>query len=281
VKKRGLALGIATAGVGLGGVALPPLAAHLIPSFGWHTAFLILGLIGLAVCVPCSWLIKRDPQEMGISPLGGEGTAPGNKSEGATGLSLGEALRTRTMWLIYLILFFYLLSYFTIIGHLVRHMEDMNIAPMSSSLVLSFIGGFGIIGRIGMGSIAEKISPKLSLGIIALVMGLMMLWLIWSGKLWMFYLFGIIYGFFYGGITPLLIMAIAEFFGLRYLGALSGTTAIAVAVGAVAGPIIAGHIFDITQSYNLAFLITAIGLFLATLCALFLKSEVKEPGSCS
>jgi len=76
--------------------------------------------------------------------------------------------------------------------------------------------------------------------------------------LWMLYLFAVIFGFGYGGIAPLQSPLIAELFGLNSHGVILGVTEFGVALGETIGPVAAGHIFDITGSYNLAFLASGV-----------------------
>jgi len=76
-------------------------------------------------------------------------------------------------------------------------------------------------------------------------------------ELWMLYLFAVIFGFGYGGMAALASPVVAELFGLSSLGVILGVTSICVESASAIGPVVAGHIFDITGSYSLAFLIYA------------------------
>jgi MFS family permease len=79
------------------------------------------------------------------------------------------------------------------------------------------------------------------------------LWLQLAGELWMLCLFAVVYGFAHGGLFTVISPIVAEYFGLRSHGALFGIVFFSSMVGGAIGPVIAGHIFDITGSYNLAF----------------------------
>lgn len=69
-KNRGLALGIAGSGIGLGIVAIAPFATYLISSFGWRKAYLIMGLIAWLIIIPLSRLLRKNPYGIGAEPNG-------------------------------------------------------------------------------------------------------------------------------------------------------------------------------------------------------------------
>jgi len=98
---------------------------------------------------------------------------------------------------------------------------------------------------------------------------LALVWLLFVGEIWTFYLFAVITGFAIGGYMPLEILIVAELFGLKSLGMIYGTIAIFSAIGMTLGPIVAGTIFDMTGNYDWAFLICiilgALAIFLSLL----------------
>ena len=87
----------------------------------------------------------------------------------------------------------------------------------------------------------------------------------------MFYLFAIVFGFAYGGKTPLISLISAELFGLGSHGIILGMVSFITTAGCATGPLVAGHIFDVTGSYQAAFLICAIISIIATTLAISLK----------
>ncbi len=87
----------------------------------------------------------------------------------------------------------------------------------------------------------------------------------------MFYLFAVIFGFAYGGYAALVSLSVAEFFGLASLGVILGTIILGISIGAATGPVLAGRIFDITGSYQQAFLVCAALSMIAIVLALLLR----------
>jgi len=105
-KRRGLAIGIATSGVGIGTIIMTPVATHLISSYGWRTSYLIMALIAFLVIIPSAQLLlRRAPSETADLPEDerAELTGPGSEEEprpvAPKALSLLEATRTRNLWL--------------------------------------------------------------------------------------------------------------------------------------------------------------------------------------
>ena len=99
-----------------------------------------------------------------------------------------------------------------------------------------------------------------------------MLWLIKATSVWMLYLFAAIWGFGYGGWAPLMPALTAELFGLRQMGSILGMVSVSFGIGGIAGPAIAGYIFTATSSYSTAWLIGAVGMFLAAMILPLLKA---------
>jgi len=280
-KKRGLALGIATAGMGLGTLILAPFTSYLISNFSWRMAYLILGLIAWLVVIPLSRLLKKDPYEIGALPDGAragetEIEKPGREDKTQhAGLSLLQASKTKNFWLFGAIWLLYAFCYFLVLTHIVRHAIDIGVSPMEAAGILSLIGGSSIAGRLLMGWASDKIGIKPTVIFCAILIAGTMLWLIWIQDLWMLYLFGIVCGFSFGGLDPPVTAVIGDTFGLRSIGVILGTLNVAWGIGGALGPAVGGLIFDVSKSYSFAFLTGA----LAMLTLALLMSLVKRATS--
>jgi len=175
-KQRGLALGIAGSGVGLGMIIMPPLATYLIINFGWRMAYLYIGMIALVIVIPLSLFIKHkrsesstpsdsktDAKETGIK------TAVIDKPEQlSASLSLMEAAKTKSFWLILFIWIFFASSSLLILTHLVPHITDIGFSEIQAATIASIIGGISILGRILMGIMSDKIGRKMTVVICSL-----------------------------------------------------------------------------------------------------------------
>ena len=98
-----------------------------------------------------------------------------------------------------------------------------------------------------------------------------LLWLTVARELWMFVLFGVVFGFSYGSIIALQSLLTVKLFGLSSLGVILGSVSFIYTVGGAVGPFLAGYIFDITNSYNLAFIICVAASIIAVILTLVLK----------
>jgi len=268
-KRRGLMTGIVGAGVGTGTMIVPPVTSWLISGYGWRTAFIVIGIIALLSLILAAQFLKRDPSRIGQLPYGENEVKPENLISEARGASFREAIHTKQFQMIWAIYFLLGTCVHTIMVHIVPHATDLGISAMIAANILAVVGGLSIVGRVGMGIISDRVGRKLSLVIGFILLVVALLWLPLARELWMLYLFAIIFGFSYGGLITLESPVVAELFGLRAHGVILGALVFGATTGGAIGPILAGHIFDIANSYYLAFMACAglsiTGLIVASL----------------
>ena len=168
-----------------------------------------------------------------------------------------------------------------ILVHLASHAVDIGIPAIVAASVLSVTAATSILGRFTMGLISDKIGARLSLTTCLTAVLLAQIWLLFAKEIWMFYVFAVIFGFAYGGVISLQNLVTAELFGLKSLGIILATLLVFAMTGGALGPLLAGTIFDITGSYNLALRITvALGTLAIILSLLLLHSrEVWSPAT--
>ncbi|MFC2020104.1 MFS transporter [Chloroflexota bacterium] len=268
VKKRGLAMGIASCGAGLGTVVMAPLATQLITNFGWRMSYVVLGIIAGVVIISLAALVKRDPRQVGALPDGALSSADrvvANEESRIqpVGLSFVEAIRTGSFWLFCFTRLAHSFSLHLILVHLVPHITDMGFSRMQAATVFSLMGGISILGRLAMGRVADSIGKRKAAIITVLPQVGAFIGLIWARELGMLYLFAVVYGFAYGGLDPTATALASETFGLRRIGAILGSIAVSWGLGAAFGPALGGYIYDATGSYSPAFLIAGIAMALA------------------
>lgn len=271
IERRGLALGIVSCGVGIGMMVMPPVVAYLISSYGWHTAYCIIGVVAFFIMIPCALLVKNPPGEAAASLNGG------GLENRAGGLSLVQAAKTRNFWLLIFALLSFSTCFFSINTHIVPHALDLGIGSMQAALVLSYIGGGSILGRIILGRISDSVGRKQAFLICALLLVGTMLWFTKSSDLWMLYMCAAVFGFSFGGTAPVNAALIGENFGARHMGLIMAVIDIGWEAGAALGSILAGYTFDVSGSYILAFRAGAIVTLIAVILIIFLKT----PTSCN
>jgi len=256
-KRRGLMMGIVTAGIGIGTSIMPPLASRLIYTYGWRSTYLIIGSISMGAIMISAQFLRRSPNQ-----LHGE---PGLKQENILDqpgeFSFREAIHARPFWMFATIFFSWAICLSIIMIHSVIHAIGLGMTPASAANILAIIGIAGIAGRIAFGRLSDVIGMKPVLVISFALLSIDFIWLMVATEAWMLYLFAAVFGIAYGTIEVLQSPLLAELFGLKSLGSVLGASTAFAAIGFTIGAVMAGHIFDITGSYNIAFLICiAMGL---------------------
>jgi len=280
-KKRGLALGLASSGIGLGTVVMAPFATYLITSFDWHTAYLIIGLIAWLMVLPLAMLLKKDPCDVGALPDGvirpyADDVRSEENSIQPIDYSLSELFRTRNFWLFVFIWFLFAFCLFLIFTHLVPHITDIGFSAGQAAVVLSLIGMASIPGRLIMGIVSDRRGRKLAVSTCTLLLAGAIVWLVWAQDLWSLYLFALVFGFSHSGFGSSGAALISDTFGLGKIGAIFGLLEIGFGIGAAVGPAIGGIIFDINQSYSIAFLLGAVAMLIATLLVALIRRETNR-----
>ncbi len=270
VKRRGMMTGITIAGVGAGTLIMSPLANWLISSYGWRTTYIIMGIAILALVTLTAQLLKRDPGKIGQLPYG-KNELEGEKTLHTIDYSLQEAIRVRQFWMMVVIFFGFGLGIGVVLTHVVLHTIGLGISATEAASVLAVVGALSIVGRVILGVVGDRIGNKKALIICAVLMSAALFWALAATELLMLYLFAVSFGLSYGGVPTLQSSTLAEQFGLISHGVILGVTELAVTAGETIGPVLAGYIFDVTGSYNLAFLICAVASFISLVLVLQLK----------
>jgi len=280
--KRGLAIGLTTSGIGLGTVMMAPFAAYLIATLGWRMSFIVMGMIAWLLIIPMALLLRKEPSEMGLLPYGAESnggkTGGSNLVEGSTrptGFSLSHAFQTRNFWCLGFAWLLSPLCMYMVMTHIVPHGTDVGISAMEAATILSLIGAMNIPGRLLMGRISDSLGRKATAVTCPLFLAGAIISLIYSKDLWMFYLFAVVFGFFFGGLSTVTTAMIGDTFGLRSIGIIMGTFSAGWALGAAMGPFIGGLVYDISNSYSVAFSICAAAMIMVTLLLALTKQETK------
>lgn len=260
IKRRGLMLGLAQAGVGLGGIIFPPLTAWLILNYSWRFAFIIFGPIVLVSFILCGLLLRRDPAEMGLSPYGAEVSLPAQSQvpeSRSAAVSVQQAVRTRTFWMMAGLFLCFGLTRCFVMVHIVPHITDLGFSLSSASTVLAVTSIASIFGRVGMGRLADLIGSWQTFIISYAATALVLLWAIVAVDLWALYLFAIVFGFGWGAQAVLRYQVTSEKFGGRWLGSVMAVIALGETVGSIIGSVIGGYIFDVAGNYQPAFVMGA------------------------
>jgi MFS family permease len=281
VKRRGVMSGIVKVGTGFGQLLGPMIASLLLSIFGWRNATLIIGTVSLVVLVVAAQAMRRDPRGMGLLPDGVSDMAGGRAVVvEEQGVSLKEAARMKQFWIICLAEFAVLCCLLTVVVHIVPYARDFGLAPVYAAGVLSTIGGVSILGRIVMGASSDRIGGRRALIICFVVLFCSFVWLQFATKVWMLFLFAVVYGFAHGGFFTVVSPMVAEFFGTGSHGLLFGIILFSGTLGGAVGPLMAGWTFDVTGSYRLVFLVLSVLTLIGFVLLMLLRPiGARETGS--
>lgn len=271
IRRRGVMTGIAKVGTGTGQFAIPLVASMLIVAYGWRNSYLIIGAVAMVLLIAVGQLLRRDPARQGLLPDGNRESQATSSKPAETGLYLHEALRTRQFWTICLAYCASMFCLLIIMVHIVAHATDIGIASTTAAGILSAIGGISMAGRFMTGIAVDRIGNRLAMLFCLILLILALLWMQLAIELWMLILFAIVYGLAHGGIFTVISPIVAEYFGLRAHGALFGIVFFSSMVGGAIGPVIAGRIYDVTRSYDIAFWTCTAVATMALLLILSLK----------
>jgi MFS family permease len=270
--KRGKALGIAMTGTGLGAMLMVPVTSWLVVHWGWRTSYLIAGCIILSM-VPVNLLfIRTRPSDLGLLPDGGVSAQA--ETPAAEGLGVPEAIRTQAFWMIGAMMVLAGVVAMGVGVHLMPYLTDIGHAEARASLIIAGISGMTVIGKIGMGSIADRwgVRPAVALAFGLILIGILLL--MGAGRLGIAFAFAIVYGFAIG--TPLIVnpALTAELLGLAHFGAVFGILTLLNTGGAALGAVLTGRLYDLAGSYTPAFLLFTALAVAAGLCGLSARRAI-------
>jgi MFS family permease len=200
-----------------------------------------------------------------------EGLKPGDEA-----ISPKEAIVTRQFWLIFIMFFSFGFCTFATQIHIAPHATDLGIPLTRASSILLVMGLVSMIVRVIMGYMADRIGNKWAFAIgFALVLAGILL-LMPAREMWQFWLFASVFGLGHGDCDTQLSPIVAMLFGLTSHGLIFGLVNMGFTLGAAVGPLVAGYIFDVTNSYQIAFLVSAALAGVGLISALLLKPIEKS-----
>ncbi len=251
--RRGIAMGIALAGTSVGGMIMTLVAAYAIAWKGWRAGYLALGLPMLVVVIPVVLLLVRT-RPRGDEPRASMMDSMIEETKSLPGLEVGPALRARSFWMISIAQFCFSFSAAGAVAHLVTYLIGVGYAATRAALVISLVFGLTSLGKLAMGSFADRVSGRIALSINFLIASAGFLLVLGAARIGILLAFVILFGLTLGAPLVLMPLLVVESLGLKRFGTVAGMTGVCGTIGAAIGPIAAGHIYDVNHSYTHAFL---------------------------
>ena len=271
-RRRGRALAIMTIGNGLGGLMVPVLAV-LIVNFGWRAALVAAGFYIMLIGLPLTFIMVDRPEQMGLNPDGisedekaaqaandtSDSDDGGNeaKPEDVT-LSGKQAIKTRSFWILAFALVFISLSGAAITVHLVPHFIHVGMPDELAALGMTALATISLVGRVGFGFAADKYDKRY---VMAAAMGMQALGCaglaLVQGPISALLVLAVLSPGF-GGSVPVRPALQADYFGVNSFGAVQGFLMLVSTLGGAVGPVLAGWMFDQSDSYQAAWLVLGV-----------------------
>jgi MFS family permease len=268
-RNRGFALGIVSAGVGIGTLVIVPGSERLINAVDWPLAFLISGICAGAIVMIAALFLKPAPLNGVVS----SSQNPAGKKEETIELTLIQAIRTRRMQIVMVVFLCFIFCNQLILVHYYNYATDIGIDPLAAAGLVSLMGIISIGGRLAMGVWAEKLGLYNTLILCCILLIVSLVGLAFFHSTWALYAFAVIFGFTYGAEVPQVPMFVGKFGGTKNMAALVGLVLFVGNVGGALGPWVGGKMYDMTLSYQWAFTIGVAGGLAALILAWTLRRD--------
>ena len=256
--RLGFALGIASAGIGMGMLTVVPLCQILIDEMGWRTAYRTLGTTCGLFMIPAAIFLLASPRHKTSA------ITSGSSESGSAGINRGESVSPRealsmpSFWLIFIAFFGGSTCSQTMHVHQVAFFVDQGIEALVAASVVSVVGFFSIVGKVGGGWLSDKVARELifvySTAILLASVGCL-LWMQGYPSLLGAFTFGVLLGIGYSAVAAIMPAIVSDRFSGANYGTILGFGLFGSALGSAFGPWMAGALFDLTGSYTLPFLV--------------------------
>lgn len=268
VRRRGWALALGSTGISLGGLLAPVSMTAVVDAYGWRTGYSALALAVLLLVVPVAFLMRRQPEDYGLSPDGLPGLEEWFRQRQQlaqpVAFSARQAVGTRGFWLL---LFGYGLNQAalsSVLVYAIPFASEAAFARSTAALALAVNGLGNLVSKAVWGFCLQRFPPRrLAVTAFCLAAGGvgLMLWAGATGRVGLLFVGFFLYGFGFGGTIPISEYLWAGYFGRAHIGAIRGISQPLMILGPTLGPVLVGVWYDVSGSYRPAF-VAIIGVYL-------------------
>ena len=274
-RRRGTALGVVTIGTSIGGFSLPPLVTTLNAELGWRATNDLLALLVVVAIVPLVWWVVGDGRGQAVQTNRTDASAI-NAEPPPSGLTVLDVLRQRVFWLTV----FFITPVGTAFGgahqNLAPYAADLGIGAQAAAYVVSVMAAVMVGAKVFFGIMADRwdlrVLLALALGGLVIAFGCMLTELSYPALLLVCGLLG----FVAGGFLPLLGALVSQNFDVRAFGQVMGLLGPFTTLAAV-GPWIAGHLRDVSGSYDLAWISLGVLLIPSAIAVAMMPPRPRSP----
>lgn len=273
-RRRGLAVTLVASGNYLAGAVWPSMVQRLVEAWGWRQTYLALAGFTLVTMLPLTLAMRRRPPGIASDAAAGTGTAAkgeAGKAGAATGAAAARPVAPpvttvapqfrpigmspaalQTLLCIAGVACCVAMSMPQV--HIVAYCSDLGFGAARGAEMLSLMLGFGIVSRLASGFICDRIGGLKTLLLGSVMQGIALLLFLPADSLMSLYLVSILFGLFQGGIVPMYAIVVRENFPAAETGGRVGLAITATLLGMALGGWLSGRLFDVTGSYQAAFI---------------------------
>tara|TARA_Y100000814_G_scaffold262407_1_gene214110 strand:- start:1335 stop:2561 length:1227 start_codon:yes stop_codon:yes gene_type:complete len=265
-KKRGFAYSFSATGRALGYIGIVPITI-LLSNYGWRDTSLYASYFFLIISLPASFVIKPNPElenKLPVNPVNKEK----EKRISNTEYGITDALRTPAFWFLAFAQLIYSFGNQMNLVHQQPALKSIGYSLSAVALIVTIFGGIQVFGRLGSGWIGDRIGRSFLLMISFLLMGIGWIGLLFAtpGVIFFITLYLLFYTAGQSAHTATDQTVVADFFGITRFATIKGSMQLIALVGGITGPIMAGRIYDVYGSYDIAFIILCPVVSLGTIC---------------
>ena len=300
IRKRGRAIGMIFLFGAIGGVVFTMVASLVVESHGLKATWIAMGLVVLVFSVaPSLLLVAERPEDIGLLPDGEppDSTDPekgvgaivpvGVPDSPATVLpraqmttdtdswTLGEAVRTKTFWLLVFMGFASFFVHTSIGVHMGAYFRDVGLGATSAALAVSLSWSVSAVGSLIWGWVTDRIDVRYAYSVMFLFQAGSTLYLIFVGGTLGVFLASGLFGIVSAGSNVVPSVIYANYFGRSSLGRIRGLGEVGVLLGQATGPVIAGILFDLRGGYSTIFTAFVVLALVCSLLVLKARAPVK------
>lgn len=276
MRKRGLATGIVSGGIGAGlflsGIILPPIIAAFGEN-GWRYAWFFLGITVFVFAFVCYGFLRNNPAEKGLSMYGGT-----EEQKGGPKITLFSAFKDvvveSEIWKLGCVYFMYGFSYIIYLTFFVAYLtKEMDVSPIAAGRIFAVLGVFSIFCGVIYGWISDVLGRRYGSMIAYLTLALAyVIFAFWKDTTG-FYVSAVIFGIAAFSIPTIMAAAAGDAVGGRLAPAGLGFITLFFGIGQALGPVIGGYIKDVSGTFTYAFLLSAGVSLLGAFGSLILKKK--------
>lgn len=274
-KKRGLALGILSAAIGVGGMLIY-LINYLLGTHGWRKTMVIIGIGFWLITIPCAWIVRQSPASMNLLPDGEPVPPVSPQASGPVrvGFNVMEALKTRAFWILAAIVTVSGGVMHSVTVHIMPYLLAVDMDRSQASLIASLLIAISVFGRFGLGWLSGRFEGRTIMALGLALQAIGCIFLVQADSFWKAMVFVAAFGPGFGGIITLRLVLQAEYFGHKSFGSIQGLIMAVMVLGSMSGPVLTGMVFDLYGTYSPAWQAMAILIFIMIPVSLALKRPI-------